>query len=50
LIRTALFIFFASAIWALLPLTAQSDLHHRIAPWGRPDLAVRLTGFRRAGA
>jgi len=27
LIRTAAFIFFASAIWALLPLTAHSDLH-----------------------
>jgi MFS family permease len=27
LIRAALFIFFASAIWALLPLTAQSALH-----------------------
>jgi MFS family permease len=27
LIRAALFIFFASAIWALLPLIARSDLH-----------------------
>src|SRR5580658_5990362 len=27
LLRTALFVFFASAIWALLPLTARSQLH-----------------------
>jgi Transmembrane secretion effector len=27
LLRAALFIFFASAIWALLPLVAQSELH-----------------------
>jgi hypothetical protein len=27
LLRAALFIFFASSIWALLPLTAQSQLH-----------------------
>ena len=27
LLRAALFVFFASAIWALLPLTARSQLH-----------------------